>query len=60
VIPVYRCESQSSPIHFFAQFVGVFFHAIADKPVLTVQLHIQVDLMSDIFIERQQALVLGL
>jgi hypothetical protein len=51
---------QPPPIHLFAQFVGVFFHAIADKPVLAAQLHIQMDLMSDIFIKRQQALIPGL
>jgi hypothetical protein len=59
-LPIYRRESQSSPVHFFAEFVGVLLHAFANKPVSTAQLHIQMDLMSDIFIERQQALILCL
>jgi hypothetical protein len=60
VIPVYRRESQSSSIHFFAQFVGVLPHAFTNKPMSTAELHIQMDLPSDIFIERQQALILRL
>jgi hypothetical protein len=58
--PIYRCEPQSSPIHFFAQFVGVLLHALANEPVSTAQLRIQMDLPPDIFIERQKALILGL
>jgi hypothetical protein len=53
VIPVYRCKAQSPPIHLLAEFVGVLFDAFTNKPVSTAQLHIQMDLVSDIFIERQ-------
>jgi hypothetical protein len=59
-IPVYRRESQSSSIHFFAQLVGVLLHAFPNKPVSTAQLRIQVDLPPDVFIERQKALILTL
>jgi hypothetical protein len=59
-MPIDRRKSQSSPIHFFAQLVGVLLHAFANKLVSTAQLRIQMDLPSDIFIERQKTLVLGL
>jgi hypothetical protein len=60
VIPINRFNLQSPPIHLLAEFVGVLFDAFTNKPVSTAQLHIQMDLMSDIFIERQQALILCL
>jgi hypothetical protein len=59
-LPIYRRKSQLSPVHFFAEFVGVLLHAITNKPMSTAQLHIQMDLLSDIFIERQKALILTL
>jgi hypothetical protein len=33
------------------------FHAFTNKPVSTARLQIQMDLLSDIFIERQKALI---
>jgi hypothetical protein len=36
------------------------FHAFTDKPVSTARLHIEMDLPSDIFVERQKALILCL
>jgi hypothetical protein len=56
-LPIYRREVQSPPIHFLAKFVGVLLHAFTDKPVSTAQLHIQMNLLSDIFIKRQKAFI---
>jgi hypothetical protein len=58
--PINRRKSQPPPVHFVAQFVGVLFHAFTDKPVSTARLHIEMDLPSDIFVERQKALILCL
>jgi hypothetical protein len=59
-IPNNRCKAQPPSIDLFAQFVGVLFHSLTGKPVTTARSHIEIDLPSNIFVERQQAVILHL
>ncbi len=56
-LPVYWRKPQSPPVHFFAEFVGILLHRLADQTITPASLYVGYDLLPNAFIIKDETLV---